>query len=151
MRTYLVVIDETKEASVALRFAARRAAKTGGAVQIVALVPPPEFVQWGGVQATIEEEAHQRAEALVAGAAGSLMEETGIRPSITVRTGDPVQIVRKMLMEDNKIAALVLGAAAIGAPGPLVSHFSGNDAGSLPCPVMIIPGSLSREAIDRLS
>lgn len=151
MRTYLVVVDETKEASVALRFAARRAAKTGGAVQIVALVPPPEFVQWGGVQATIEEEAHQRAEALVAGAAGSLMEETGIRPSITVRTGDPVQIVRKMLMEDNKIAALVLGAAATGAPGPLVSHFSGNDAGSLPCPVMIIPGSLSREAIDRLS
>ena len=151
MRTYLVVVDETKEAGVALRFAARRAAKTGGSVQIVALVPPPEFVQWGGVQATIEEEAHQRAEALLAGAAGSLLEETGIRPSITVRSGDPVQVVRKMLTDDNKIAALVLGAAATGAPGPLVSHFAGIDAGSLPCPVMIIPGSLSREAIDRLS
>lgn len=151
MRTYLVVIDETKEASVALRFAARRAAKTGGAVQIVALVPPPEFVQWGGVQATIEEEALQRAEALLAGAAGSLLEETGIRPSITVRSGEPVQVVRKMLADDDKIAALVLGAAATGAPGPLVSHFAGVDAGSLPCPVMIIPGSLSREAIDRLS
>ena len=151
MRTYLVVVDETKEASVALRFAARRAAKTGGSVKIVALVLPPEFVQWGGVQATIEEEAHQRAEALVAGAAGSLMEETGIRPSITVRSGDPVQVVRRMLMEDKQIAALVLGAAATGAPGPLVSHFAGNDAGSLPCPVMVIPGSLSREAIDRLS
>ncbi len=151
MRTYLVVVDETKEAGVALRFAARRAAKTGGAVQIVALIPPAEFVQWGGVQATIEDEAHQRAEALLAGAAGSLMEETGIRPSITVRSGDPVQVVRKMLMDDDKIAALVLGAAATGAPGPLVSHFSGTDAGSLPCPVMIIPGSLSREAIDRLS
>lgn len=151
MRTYLVVVDETKEASVALRFAARRAAKTGGAVQIVALIPPAEFVQWGGVQATIEDEAHQRAEALLAGAAGSLMEETGIRPSITVRSGEPVQVVRKMLMDDDKIAALVLGAAATGAPGPLVSHFAGTDAGSLPCPVMIIPGSLSREAIDRLS
>ena len=120
-------------------------------MQIVALIPPAEFVQWGGVQATIEDEAHQRAEALLAGAAGSLMEETGIRPSITVRSGDPVQVVRKMLMDDDKIAALVLGAAATGAPGPLVSHFSGTDAGSLPCPVMIIPGSLSREAIDRLS
>lgn len=151
MRTYLVVVDETKEASVALRFSARRAAKTGGAVQIVALIPPAEFVQWGGVQATIEDEAHQRAEALLAGAAGSLMEETGIRPSIAVRSGDPVQVVRKMLMDDDKIAALVLGAAATGAPGPLVSHFAGTDAGSLPCPVMVIPGSLSREAIDRLS
>ncbi|MCF8709261.1 universal stress protein [Rhizorhapis sp. SPR117] len=151
MRIYLVVVDETKEASVALRFAARRAAKTGGAVQIVALIPPAEFVQWGGVQATIEEEAHQRAEALVSGAAGTLIEETGIRPSITVRSGEPVQVVRKMLEENDKIAALVLGAAASGPPGPLVNHFAGTDAGTLPCPVMVIPGSLSREAIDRLS
>ena len=45
MRTYLVVIDETPEAEIALRFAARRAVKTGGNVEILALIPPPEFVQ----------------------------------------------------------------------------------------------------------
>ena len=44
MRTYLVVIDESAESQVALRFAARRAAKTGGAVDILALIAPPEFV-----------------------------------------------------------------------------------------------------------
>lgn len=151
MRTYLVVVDETDEAGIALRFAARRAAKTGGGVQILALIPRPEFVQWGGVQATIEEEARLRAEALVAGAAGTLMEEAGIRPSITVRQGDPVAIVREMLAENEGVAALVLGAAATGAPGPLVAFFTGADAGSMPCPVMIIPGSLDRDAIDRLS
>ncbi|RJF90473.1 universal stress protein [Sphingomonas cavernae] len=151
MRTYLVVIDETEEAIIALRFAARRAAKTGGTVEILALVPPSEFVQWGGVQATIEEEARLRAEALVAGAAGTLVEESGVRPSITVLQGEPIQVVRKMLAENEQIAALVLGAAASGAPGPLVAHFAGADAGKLPCPIMVIPGSLSREAIDRLS
>ena len=57
MRTYLVVIDDSPEAEIALRFAARRAVKTGGGVEILALIPPPEFVHWGGVQATIEEEA----------------------------------------------------------------------------------------------
>lgn len=151
MRTYLVVIDETDEAGIALRFAARRAAKTGGAVEILALVPPTEFVQWGGVQATIEEEARLRAEALVAGAAGALVEESGVRPSITVKPGDPVAVVSEMLAENPHIAALVLGAAADGTPGPLVEHFTGAGAGSLPCPLMIIPGSLDREAIDRLS
>lgn len=151
VRTYLVVIDETEEASIALRFAARRAAKTGGTVEIVALIPPVEFVQWGGVQATIEEEARLRAEALVTGAAGTLVEEAGVRPSITVKQGEPIPVVRKMLTENEHIAALVLGAAASGAPGPLVSYFTGPDAGKLPCPIMIIPGSLSREAIDRLS
>src|SRR3546814_19784439 len=83
MRIYLVVIDESPEASVALRFAARRAVKTGGAVEILALLPPPEFVQWGGVQATIEEEARLKAEGLVAAAAGTLVEESGLKPSIT--------------------------------------------------------------------
>ena len=151
MRTYLVVVDETPEAEIALRFAARRAAKTGGAVQILALIPPAEFVQWGGVQATIEEEARMRAEALVAGAAGALVEEAGVRPSIMVRQGEAVPTVRAVLAENPDVAALVLGAAANGAPGPLVAHFAGADAGALPCPVMIIPGSLSREAVDRLS
>ena len=52
-------------------------------------------------------------------------------------------------MED--VAALVLGAAASGPPGTLVSHFAGADAGRMPCPIMIIPGGLDAEAIDRLS
>src|SRR3546814_9135027 len=55
MRTYLVVVDESPEAETALRFAARRAAKTAGAIRILALIPPAEFVQWGGVQARSEE------------------------------------------------------------------------------------------------
>jgi nucleotide-binding universal stress UspA family protein len=151
MRTYLAVVDETDEAALALRFAARRAAKTGGTVLVLALIEPAEFLQWGGVQATIEDEARQRAQALVASAAGTLVEEAGIRPSITVRQGEPVQVVRALLAENDQIAALVLGAAASGAPGPLVSYFAGPDAGKMPCPVMIIPGSLTREAVDRLS
>jgi hypothetical protein len=151
MRTYLVVIDESPEAEIALRFAARRAVKTGGTVEILALIPTPEFVQWGGVMATIEEEARQRAEALVARAAGTLLTESGITPSITLREGDGTKVVREMISANRDIAALVLGAAASGAPGPLVAHFAGADAGTLSVPVMIVPGSLDMAAIDRLS
>ncbi len=151
MRIYLVVIDETKEAEVALQFAARRAAKTGGGLAILALTPQQDFVQWGGVQATMDAEARARAEALVMSAAGRIAGESGIRPVITVKGGDPVQTVRAMLKDTQDVAALVLGAAAKGAPGPLVSHFTGTDCGALPCPVMVIPGSLDGEAIERLS
>ncbi len=151
MRTYMVIMDESAEAEKAMYFAARRAAKTSGGVHIVALVPPPEFVQWGGVQATMEEEARQRAEAMVMGSAGTLMEESGVRPRITVKSGDPVVVVRTILKEDESIAALVLGAAAQGAPGPLVSHFASAEAGKMRCPIMIVPGGLSREEIDLLS
>lgn len=151
MRVYLVVVDESPEAGIALRFAARRAVKTGGGVEILALVPHQEFIAFGGVQATIEEEARLHAQALVAQAAGTLLEESGLRPSITVRQGDGPAIVREIIAGNPEIAALVLGAAASGPPGPLVTHFAGADAGALPVPLMIVPGSLDREGIDRLS
>lgn len=151
MRTYLVVVDESPEAQIALRFAARRAVKTGGGVEILALIPKPDFVQWGGVMATIEEEARQRAEALVAAAAGTLIQESGLKPSITVVEGDGPKIIRERIEANPDIAALVLGAAVGGKPGPIVTHFTSGDMAVLPVPLMIIPGSLDREAIDRLS
>ncbi len=151
MRTYLVVIDETHESETALLFASRRAAKTGGAVHILACAVKPEFVQLSGVQATMEEEARDRAEALAMSASSRIIGESGIRPKITVRLGDPVAAVRQTLAEEPDIAALVLGAAAKGSPGELISHFTGVDSGTLPCPVMVIPGSLDHEAIERLS
>jgi nucleotide-binding universal stress UspA family protein len=150
-RTYLVVLDGSAEARVALRFAARRAAKTDGRVEMLAVIAPAEFVQWGGVQEAMEEEARLGAEALLHQAAGEIVEELGLRPEITIRQGEPVKAVRALLDERPGIAALVLGAQASGGPGPLVSYFAGAEAGLMPCPVMIVPGSLDDEALDRLS
>ena len=151
MRTYLVILDETVESEVALRFAARRAAKTGGAVEVLVIVPKQAFVAWGGVQATIESEALENAEALMEQTILTLSAELGERPSINVRQGDAVEIIRETLSANAEIGALVLAAAPSGGPGPLVSHFAGAEAGTLPCPIMIVPGSLSKEALDRLS
>ncbi|MCP5402597.1 MAG: universal stress protein [Novosphingobium sp.] len=151
MRVYLVIIDETEEALVALRFASRRAAGTEGSLHLLALVPNQEFNAFAGVQATIEEEARARAETLVTSAAGSLFSESGKMPIISVRQGEGVKVVREYLTEHPEVSALVLGAATEGGPGPLVTHFAGAQAGQLPCPVFIVPGSLDEEDIDRLS
>ena len=151
MRSYLVVVDETGEADVALRYAARRAARTGGSVLILAVVPKQEFVQWGGVQAAIEEEQKLRIEGVVSSAVGEIFDEAGIKPAIVLRQGEPVKTVREYLTDRDDIAALVLGAAPAGDPGPLVAHFTGKDSGKLPCPVMIIPGSLTDERLEQLS
>lgn len=150
MRVYLTIVDETEEARAALRFAARRAAKTGGVVHLLALVPRQSFNAFGGIQATIEEEARDRAEVLANSAAGELMYESSKMPQIAVRVGDAKSVVAEYLAEHPEVAALVLGAAAEGAPGPLVTHFSTN-VGSLHCPLFIVPGHLSSEEIDALS
>jgi len=151
MRVYLVIIDETDEALLALRYASRRAADTGGALHLLALVPPQQFSAFGGVQATIEEEARARAETLVTAAAGSLLSEGAKMPLISVKLGEGEKVVREYLAEHPEVSALVLGAAAEGGPGPLVTHFAGAHVGHLPCPVFVIPGILSADDVERLS
>ncbi|MEO5612514.1 MAG: universal stress protein [Sphingomicrobium sp.] len=151
LRTYLVVIDDSPEARVALRFAARRAAKTEGRVEVLAVVEPQDFVQWGGVQAAFEEEQRLRIEGIVSSSVGEMLDESGVEASIIVRQGEPVKAVREHIGERMDVAALVLGAAPSGDPGPLVANFTGADAGKLPCPVMLIPGGLTDERLEQLS
>ena len=150
MRVYLVIMDETEEARKALRFAARRAQATGGAVHILALVQPQSFNAFGGVQATIEQEARDRAEVMASSAAGNLYSESGRMPTIAVRVGEGQAVIKEYLAEHPEVAALVLGSAPEGGPGPLVTHFSAH-SGSLPCPLFVIPGGLPVEALDPLS
>lgn len=150
MRVYLVIIDESEEALTALRFASRRAAKTDGTVHLLAVVAPQPFNAFAGVQATIEEEARSRAEALATSAAGSLLSESGRMPVIAVIQGEAEKVVRDYLGEHPEVSALVLGAAKDGGPGPLVQHFTSH-LSHLHCPLFVIPGSLTDEDIDRVS
>jgi hypothetical protein len=149
-RVYLVIMDDTAEAGRALRFAARRAVRTGGTVHILALVPKQEFVVFGSIQATIEEEARERAETLATAAAGSLTSESGLVPVIAVRGGNGPNVVREYLAAHPEVSALVLGAAAEGSPGPLISHFISH-LGQLPCVLMIVPGTIDESGIDSFS
>jgi nucleotide-binding universal stress UspA family protein len=151
LRTYLVVIDDSAEARVALRFAARRAAKTQGRVEVLAVVEPQDFLQWGGVEKAFEEEQRLRIEGIVSSSVGEILDESGVEASVVVRQGEPVKAVREHIGKRDDVAALVLGAAPAGDPGPLVGHFTGSDAGKLPCPVMLIPGGLSDERLEQLS
>jgi nucleotide-binding universal stress UspA family protein len=150
-RTYLVVVDDSAESRVALRFAARRAAKTGGTIEVLGIVEPQDFVQFGGVQAAIEEEQRLRIEGVVSAAIGEILDQSGMEANIILRSGEAVRSVRDYLEGRDEVAALVLGAAPNGSPGPLVASFAGTDAGLLPCPVMIIPGGLSDERLEQLS
>ncbi|MEP3420705.1 MAG: universal stress protein [Erythrobacter sp.] len=147
MRTFLVIIDESDEARAALRFAARRAVQVDGAVHLLALVAQQNFSAFGGVQATIEQEARDRAEVLAHGVAGNLLAESGIMPTISVKIGNGQKIVSEFLDSHDEVAALVLGAAKGGNPGPLVTHFAAH-SGALPCPLYVIPHGYDEERSD---
>ena len=56
-RVFLVVVDETEEMEVALRFACRRARHTGGRVALLYVIEPAEFQHWMAVEDLMREEA----------------------------------------------------------------------------------------------
>lgn len=147
MRTFLVVTDDSEEARAALRYAARRAVAVDGAVHILALVRQQNVSAFGAVQATIEQEARDRAEMLAHGVAGNLLAESGIMPTISVKIGNGQKIVSEFLAGHKEVAALILGAAKGSNPGPLVQHFSAH-AGELPCPLYVIPSNYDEKASD---
>ena len=133
-RTYLVVVDDSAEARVALRFAARRAAKTNGRVEVLGVVEPQDFVQFGGVQAAIEEEQRLRIEGVVSASVGEILDESGVEAKIIVQQGEPVKTVRDFIGDARGRRALVLGAAASGDPGASGRPFRGNGDGQAPLP-----------------
>jgi len=111
-----------------------------------------EFVAWGAVQKAMEAEAIEEAETLLKNAADEAEMLTGARPEVEWRQGDSAAAeVLAALDDDLGTRALVLAAAAKGPPGPLVSFFTGDRAGTLPCLLIVVPGGLSEGAIDRLA
>ncbi len=145
----MIVIDDTPECTNALRFAARRAAKTGGGVVMLYVIRPEEFQHWIGVAEVMRAEAREVAEERLTNLAEEVKALSGVLPEFVIREGDPRDEVITYIKEDPEIGVLVLGASVSGdGPGPLVSALAGRMAGALPVPVTVVPGSMSLERID---
>jgi nucleotide-binding universal stress UspA family protein len=150
-RAFLVVVDESPEMRNALRYACRRAKRTGGRVALLYVMPPPEGQTWGGVADLMREEARHEAEQAVARYADVAATMTGQPPAIHIREGKSRDELVKLLNEDRSICVLVLGAASTGeGPGPLVTAFTRAGSG-LRIPLTIVPGALSEAEIDAIS
>ena len=151
MRKFLVVLDDSRECLNAMRFAAMRAAHTGGGVTILSIIPPDEFNHWIGVAEVMREESRERIEAHFEVFAKWMRDRQNVDPELVIREGDAVPEIMAQIAEDPDIGVLVLGAGTERAgPGPLVSQLS-KSSGSLPVPVTIVPGDLSKEKLEDIT
>ena len=64
-RVFLVVVDETEEMELALRFACGRAANTGGRVALLHVLEPNDFQNWMAVGDLMRHESRAEAEKLL--------------------------------------------------------------------------------------
>ena len=151
MRKFLVVLDDTRECLNAMRFAAMRAAKTGGGVQVLAVIEPAEVGAWAGVEDLMREEARERIAVHFEVFAKWMRDRQGIDPELVVRDGAPVDALLAQLREDPAIGVLVLGAASDAkGPGPLVAAIL-KQVGALPVPLTVVPGDLGKERLEAIT
>ncbi|KFI29645.1 universal stress protein [Paenirhodobacter enshiensis] len=151
MRKFLVVLDDTRECLNAMRYAAMRAAHTGGGVTIVSVIPPEEFQHWIGVGEIMRAEARERIEAHFEVFAKWMRDKQKVMPELVIREGEPVSEILDVINTDPQIGVLVLGAGTDKAgPGPLVTQLSRN-SGSLPCPLTVVPGEMSKERLESIT
>ena len=151
MRKFLVVLDDSRECLNAMRFAALRAAHTGGGVQILSVISPEEFGTWIGVADLMREEARERIVAHFEVFAKWMRDKQGVDPELVIREGDPVAEILAQVREDPAIGVLVLGASnEKSGPGPLVTQLSKN-SGNLPIPITIVPGDMSKERLEEIT
>lgn len=151
-RVFLVVVDETEELRVALRYAARRAQHTGGRVALLYVIEPTELQHWGAVESLMKEERREEAEALLQKLAAEVTEIAGTMPIIYIREGRRRDELLALIDEEKSISILVL-AASTGSegPGPLITAVTGKLAARLRIPVTIVPGGLTDAEIDALA
>jgi nucleotide-binding universal stress UspA family protein len=151
-RVFLVVVDETEEHRLAVHYAARRAAHTGGRLALLYVVEPAELQQWMAIEELARAERREAAEELLQRLCEEIAPIAGSMPMVYIREGRRRDELLALIAEEPSISILVL-AASTGAegPGPLISYLAGKPAARLRIPITIIPGGLTLEEVDALS
>jgi nucleotide-binding universal stress UspA family protein len=151
-RIFLVVVDNTEEMRVALRYAALRAKATGGRVALFSAIEPAEGHTWQAVGELVEEEQRAEAEASMQRYAEDVVKLSGKTPVIFIRPGVARDALLKLIDEEPTVSILILAAGTgRGGPGPLIKALTGKFYQRVSIPLTIVPGTLTDEEIDALT
>lgn len=148
MRKFLVVLDDTPEMLNAMRYAAIRASKTGGAVEMLAVISSEDFQHFMGVADVMRAEAQEKIEAHFQIFKDRMEKREGLTPTLAIREGDKIEAVLAHIRSDPQISVLVLGSGTEkGGPGELVTALTGRRIAEMRVPITIVPGTMTKEEI----
>jgi len=151
-RVFLLVVDQSPELKVALRYACRRCKATGGRIAMLYVTEPVDSTEWLAVGKLMAEERRQEAEQRLQELSAYVQLVTGDMPMLHVREGSAREELLAMLDEHPEISILVLGAdTGPKGPGPLVTALAGKYSNRLRVPLTIVPGSLTDAQVDAIT
>ena len=147
-RYILVIADGTNEMEVALQYACARSKKTDRKIIIATFIEPLDVLTTQGVQEIMKNEAREEAELKLQQAAAIVKSSIGLTPVLQLREGKIIDELIALIEEEKNINVLVLAANVDEkGPGPIISALTTKEYTRLRIPVMIVPGSFSKEHI----
>ncbi len=151
MRKFLVILDDSRECLNAMRFAAMRAAKTGGGVTVLSVIPPDEFNHWIGVGNLMREETRERITVHFEVFAKWMRDRQGVDPELVIREGEVMTEIMAQINEDPEVGVLVLGAGSgKSGPGPIITQMM-RASSQLDVPMTIVPGEMSKGRLEEIT
>lgn len=148
MTKFLVLLDDTRESVVAIRFAAQRAARINAEVIVLSVIRAEDIAHGIGVADVMRTEAREQIETHYEVYAKWMRERVNVTARLQIREGDPATELLTVVTEDPEISIVVMGVG--GEAGPVAKRLM-RDAGSLPCALTFVPSALSTERLDAIS
>ena len=107
---FLVIVDDSEELNVAIRFAAKRAQSTKGGVTLLNVIEQFDPQQWQSIEDIILQEAREKAQEKLQKWSKVINDLTNIVPELMIKEGTTSEKIIETLEEDNAIRFLVLAA-----------------------------------------
>jgi len=149
-RYILVIADDSAEMEVALEYACARSKKTSRKIIIATFIEPLDVLTTQGVTEIMKNEAREEAEKILQKAAGIVKEKTGEIPALSIREGETISELKKLIEEQQDINVLVLASKSDPKdknPGPIINSLLTNEISNMRIPIMIVPGNFSIDHI----
>jgi nucleotide-binding universal stress UspA family protein len=149
---YIVCVDGSAASRVALHFACKKAAKRGGVVEMLHVIPPADMQNMFGVLEKAREEQRSAANELTASLSASAVTYSGITPKVLIREGRLGDEVLNAVLEDPHIDMIMLGVSSeTEGGGKLLLWLAGKLGDKLLVPILLVPGNLTDLQIEELS
>lgn len=148
MTKFLVLLEDSQESVVALRFAAQRAVKAGATVTVLAVIGAGDIAFGIGVADLMRAEARERIETHFEVYAKWMRDRVQVASELVIREGDPAAELLDFVAGDAEVAIVVLGIG--NEAGPVAKRLM-RDVNALPCALTFVPSALSPERLDAIS
>ncbi len=146
---FLAVFDGTDECKSAVRYAARRAKINGAELLIVATVDTAEFTYWLSVNNKMIDDIERESRDALRELSDEIKSYSDVLCDHIIEHGSKLDVVKNLINLDNSISLLILASNKKDKnPGILVETISGE---GYSIPVVVIPGNLSNNDIDKLA